>query len=101
MQIGQKIISADSFNENKDIVISNKIQSFSIQALPGCKVAIDKVKDKDDNFIMLGPAGLLNVDIPVSNITIPQVPNQGLLTGANTFMVIDYIYEDKVEIANE
>lgn len=95
MQIGQEIISDGNLNSDYLVASTKKIQSFSIQALPGCVVKID------GNSIMLGPAGLLNVDLAVKNITIPKDPNQGLLAGANTFMIIDYIYEDKEETANE
>lgn len=92
-QIGQRIIKGSDLPET---ISKNNIQSFSVQALPGCVIQID------GSEITLGPAGLLNVDIPVREIVVPigkkDIPedktNESLLTGANTQMVIDYIYED-------
>lgn len=85
-QIAQEIITGADLDSG-NIKITNNIQLFSIQALPGCVVTID------NSSITLGPAGLLNVNIPVNSIVIPQEPNRNLLLGSNTQMVIDYIYE--------
>lgn len=89
-QIGQMIINSQNIDTVKPV--SGKILSFSIQALPGCKIWID------NSEITLGPAGLFNVDIPVTKIAVSTEEddtNKSLLSGANTQMVIDYIYEDE------